>query len=344
MYAGEGPITTLRNAGIGILANTASSYLTDMLLQKRLENMFTKQTEVGSLVDMLKGRSESDYQDIAPQVEAKLQEHGLFKSGLPKITAEGFRSAGGSPTDRLMSLPEVYSTGAETNQAFDVGTGSKYIQPTETIEGVKARLLSKLSPEDQLKAAFPKVTSISDVLDLMRLQLKQGGQAFEQNYKGQKLGLDQGKFNLAQQGQILEIQKLRELINKNNATNQRLISIEDLSAKKFLDKLTDDMNTYYQKGDYEATQRSMDQIKALGQKYPNLGITPYSLEEPSTIGQKLGINLPKQLDPNWGSPKITGGKTTTAPVGKVTMTPEEAQVELIRQGYTPDGKGGWVKK
>ena len=344
MYGGEGPITTLRNAGISILANTASNYLTQMLTQKRLEDMFAKQAEVGSLVDMLKGRSESDYQSVAPQIEAKLQEQGLFKSGLPKVTAEGFRSAGGSPTNRLMSLPEVYSTGTGTNQAFDVGTGSKYIQPVDKIDDVKARLLSKLTPEDQLKAAFPKVTSMSDVLDLMRLQMTGNKNASDQEYKGQKLGLDQQKFGLQQQDLGLKIQNLQQQINKSKETNERLKSLEDLSSRRTLDGIVSDMNKYYQAGDIESAKKSMDQANSLIQRHPNLGITPYNLEEPSTLGEKLGVKLPSFINPKIGSPKITGGKAAAPPAGQATMTPEQAQAELIKQGYVPDGKGGWVKK
>jgi len=349
-YGGEGPITALRNAGIGILANTAGSYLTQLLTQKRLESMFNKQTEVGSLVDMLKGRSESDYQSIAPQIESKLQEQGLFKSGLPKITAEGFRPAGGSPTDRLMPLPEVYSTGAGTNQAFDIGTGSKYIQPTEdiktTIGRMGTRWLESL-PEPQksevLKSAIaPKNAGLAEMIALMGLQLKQGGQAFNQDLAGQKLGLDQQKFGLQQQDLGLKMQNLQQQINKSKETNARLTSLEDLSSRRTLDSIVGDMNKYYQAGDIESAKKSMDQANSLIQKHPNLGITPYNLEEPSTLGEKFGVKwLP---DIKLGSPKITGGKATAPSAGKTIMTPEQAQAELIKQGYVPDGKGGWVKK
>jgi len=123
-----------------------------------------------------------------------------------------------------------------------------------------------------------------------------------------------------------------------------LTGLEDLAARARLDKIVSDMNKYFKSGDIESAKRSMNQANSLIQRHPGLGIIPYKLEEPPTIGERLGINLPESINPRWGAKKLTGGGTITAPAGKATMTPEQAQAELIKRGYTPDGKGGWVKK
>ena len=347
-YGGEGPITALRNAGIGVLANTASSYLTQLLTQKRLENMAILANQIKTAENADPEAQQAIYSNIA-------KTHPGMLAKLPAVL--GYASPGlESSVDTPNPLDHLLSTQLNPT-AFQRLSGAVPITKGETIPGhnifavaapeLKQQIANQVAgtPGGALEALKSlKGMDMAQAIALLGLQLKQGGQAFGQADKNRKFSLDQDKFNLALRNLGLEIQKLTERVNRSKQTNKRLGDLEDIASRARLDKIVSDMNKYYMSGDIESVKRSMNQANSLIQRHPNLGIKPYNLEEPPTVGERLGINLPESINPRWGAKKLTGGETITAPAGKATMTPEQAQAELIKRGYTPDGKGGWVKK
>lgn len=343
-YGSPGPLTTLLHAGIGAAGRIAGDYVSQALMQKRLEEMFSKQQSVGLLTDLLKGQSPEDYQKLAPIVESKLQEQGLFKSGLPKISAEGFLPVGGSPTDSLMSLPEVYKAGAGTTKEFTPTVGMKYAQPAEDIKSLISREGSKWFsglPEPQkgevLKSAIaPKNPDLASMIALLGLQLRQGGQEFNQN-------LQTGEFGLKQKSYELEQNKFGRAEQKDQVTQSQRDTALGLAADRLLEGVVDKMSLYEKRDPVIAT-KYMDQANAIIKKY-NLNRKLYTWEQPKSVNERLGVNIPLIGGFQPGSPKIIGGDMTdVSRTAAPSITPEQAAEQLRNKGYIPDGKGGWVKK
>lgn len=328
-YGGPGPLTALLNTAIKAGGGILGEFVGQKLLQKRLEDMFAKQTEVGAVLPLLQGRSSEEYQKIAPAIEQKLQEQGLFKTGLPKLTEQ--------IGSKLPTGGEMV-TSAEQLQPINKTT---YIQPKENMKDIIARegadWFGTLPPEEKssvLRAAIaPK--DLSTMIALMGMQQKGTTQAETQRHN---LATESN----AEAGMQVQILKLQEQINKSKETNRRLTSLEDLSARNRLDKLIDGMNLLIKSGDLEGAQRSIEQANSLIQSHPNLGIEPYQIEPPT--GWRSWLPGAK--------PKIVGGKAktpTAVPSGPTNFPDPSKLVEGQTGTDTTTGKrwivkqGSWVE-
>ena len=264
-YYGQGPLTTLMNAGIGVGGNVLTQYIGQKMMQKRLEDMFTKQSEVKTALDMLEGRSPEEYQKVAPVVEQKLQDLGLFKSGLPR-TEERIGSVlppgGGMVTsaDQLTPLMK-----------------KQYVQPAESLKDITSRYakdwLASLPEEKRGEVLRSMVApkDLSSVLALMGLGLKDRGQQDLATHRDRTYGLEQNKLQV-------QVNSLLQRIADSEKRNQRLTSLEDISSRNRLQMLVRDMELAFKGGKSEDAQRYMDQANAMIEAHPNLGIAPYKLE------------------------------------------------------------------
>ena len=137
-YDGEGPITALRNAGIGVLANTASNYLTQLLTQKRLENMALLANQIKTAENAGPEAQQAILGNIA-------KTHPGILAKLPAVLSyapPGLESSVDTPNP----LDQLLSTQSSPT-AFQRLSGAVPITKGETIPAIPGNIFATAAPE-----------------------------------------------------------------------------------------------------------------------------------------------------------------------------------------------------
>lgn len=321
-------------AGINTAAQTGAKVLAEPFAAKRQAS----QQVLEALLPAM--GTETDPNKLSA-IASKIKDiSGVDLATGPATNPAGYEgSMGGSAVTIPKSTPlESIAPGLTTTPGF--------IRPVPKLENMRASLFSKLPPEEQKTAAFPKDATLQAARENLLANLAFRGQEGEAN-RASREEIAKGNQDtrtmiagIAQQGAQQHRDFMHSyLIDKLEEAKRRGATMDET---KELSQFTSIQN---QIGLAQGEQKKALQVQLNKMidmtKNPILQSFPKYTEDVPVEGS--GYNLPLVGEVGRKTTKVPVGTSTVEAKPAVTIQVSPAEQELQRRGYHKDTSGQWVK-